>query len=645
MAREGHELTRQWETLNRDGRNYVFGNQLADQDRDDGWEPIQANDIFPAIMQEISMLAQRRVVPHAEPQEQGSEADARAAQSWGPVLLHWYEHDVRVPEVGIQWLLEGKCAGHWIVKLAWDPHFEWIEPERKWRGAVRAFLLRTGFVSVDPGCQRPDFRDAEYVRVAREVPVAQLLKQYPRFKAEILEAGNREHDAASDGDLLGSLGYSSDYMPSLDTLGDGDIDGRLAALLGTPSQFITRRTASDDTDTPHAPVAATKVTIEEFWWRDPEEITEVVPGEPLEVSPELMGDDDVAYAEDGVTPLTPEMWPREPETKRKVPRFPFGRYIIRVGHKTILNAAVDSQVWPYRYWGVVAGQNTPLPFTWRGMNAVEMVRKLQDWKNRTYTYLLDFLKNHVVPALVIEEGALADGQKIEEGVMPRAGRIILAAKGMKDAIGPLQRQELSSTVWPILDRIVDQIRDLLGMQVTGLGKQASRGMTAHEASNLAAQSQLRTAMQSACWDQFLMRLHYVSADIMQHEMKPGDALRLVSAGRKPGRADVDEPMLATPTDISLSTTSSLPFDRQRKQQDVVGLLGALAHPAATMVLEQILDTYQVANKDEIMLEFAASQRAKAQQEQASASAQPGGGEWGNKQQIEPEQSLPQTGNM
>ena len=640
MVSDGIELSKRFEVLADDGRDMLWNHQLAGVDPVDleGWDWVQCNDIYPAVMQEVSALAQRQVVPHTEAQDSAEPGDVKAAGRWGPVLRHWYERDAAVPEQGVGWLLSGRAAGHWLVGLTWQPHFEWVPAEGRWRGSVVPRLLRTAMVAVDPDCQRTDFRDARYIRFGMRVDAEQLAKRYPQHKEAIENATKAEWQGGTPPlGMNNYAGYSNDYVSPAAQMSEKAVVGRLWALLAEGAAMVKGGSRKG---------GGSKLTVEYIFWRDDAETTETVPGERLDVPLTQVGRDGIAYAEDRMTPLTEETWPRGEEAKVKVPKYPNGRYVMRLGGKTILNSTDEAQKWPYRVWPLVAGVNTPLPFTWRGLNAVEMVRDLQAFKNRIYTRIVDFIEHHVNPALVVEEGALVEGENveaIESHIRVRPGRVIRARAGRgQSAVTPLARTELSSTIWQVLAKVEEQIRDILGSQTSMMGKAGAQPMTAREAMSLAAEGRMRTALQSICWDQFVVRLLYAVGAIMQHEMAGGDIMRLAGAEDGSRMTELDDAMGTTPFEVSISTTSAMPYDREREKMDITALLGILANPAAIYVLEWVLDAFKVPNKDELIAQFKAAQMMQAGSPSEGSQSTEEQQSWQNEDQAAPENSLPQT---
>ena len=184
------------------------------------------------------------------------------------------------------------------------------------------------------------------------------------------------------------------------------------------------------------------------------------------------------------------------------PVYPNGRVVLRIG-KLILNPDAEKswdeggQVWPFRSWPYLVGVNQILPHVWRGLNAVEMPRTLQDWKNVAFAHMANYLKFFGDPITEVEEGAVkgvgADGKKLGEKLRARAGAIWLLMKGGADKIKVEPPPPLSQGILEV-DRLISrELQDQTGMQEVARGRQAGGSPTATEVQELSRSSRVRTS--------------------------------------------------------------------------------------------------------------------------------------------------------
>ncbi|MFA5057411.1 MAG: hypothetical protein WC485_04815, partial [Opitutaceae bacterium] len=355
MARSAFERASRWKEIYDDGRNYLYSNQLAHFGHREGWPEVQVNHLFPAAMQEISMLAQRRVTIRSKPQD---VTDTPNVELWGPKLRFWYEYEADMPQRLISFMLDGKINGHWIVKYAWDPHWKWDERAKggrgAWIGTVKPILLHVDFVGVDPEAE--SFEDARYVVIQYRKGVDDVIAQWPKHKDAILRAASSTDNDGLAGlsDGLQGVQTAQAIQPQKEKRDPSRTAGRISDLLARESgnEFQADVLAADDGSGEARPLY---VTVQEFWFKDDE--TARRPAEMADLSDDEMRAAGVPVGPDGVpvdeagNPYTSETWPkREVWPADEHPKYPNGRHVVRVGPETILNDSDDDQVWQYGYW-------------------------------------------------------------------------------------------------------------------------------------------------------------------------------------------------------------------------------------------------------------------------------------------------------
>ena len=600
MVSKSQQSTQEWVDLWQSGINYCFGNQLSGMKKKDGWDRIQVNYIYPALMQQMAMLSGRNPEIQTLPYEAG---DQESANFWKGVLQWQFENELRMPLVSMLSVLDAGVYGFYVGKVFWEPKASWDGRGRRWLGAPRLNLMLPSYFGSDPDAESID--DASYVFSSRRMLLDKAVKRWPEMAAQIEKAAL---DEQGEGPTAGKPGYTFDALaiepvdPTDEELGSGapSIEGRLSQLLwkvrGGPDTSSWKR---DENDRPRY------VTVEEVYFRDDEErpMKEMgpVPAEGLVSSGQAVLD-----PTDGATllssttgqPLTPEGWPQQVVNQWDEPTYPFGRKVLRIG-RTILNPEPAQQVYEYRQWPFIVGVNQVLPHVWQGMNAVEMAKGLQDWVNVSAAHMANYVKFFGDPQVLVEENALLGNPKntsLAQKIKARAGHIVQLAKGGIDKIRREPPSPMSSGVMEIYERFARELQDQTGMQEIARGRQAKGQATATEIEELSRTSKVRTAMAAQLQESWMCKVMGLVAELDQKNMQPGDMVRIAGEGTMGGAMQVAQGMSEARFDVKLKIATALPFDQERQKQDWTTLFQSVG-PA---VLPELLDAYGVKNKQEIL---------------------------------------------
>ena len=602
MLKRGVNHSRAWAPLYVDGLNYLYNNQLADVKRRDGWERVQVNQIFPALMQEQALLAQRKTKMVTQPWE---PRDKDGADLWANILQWQYEKGLDIAMRRMEAVLDGKIYGHYIAKVYWEPKHEWDEENKAWKGAVQITVVRPEFFGMDPDAEGGGLEKAEYCYLYRRVSVKWAKAKWPEYAEQIQAAAGQE----PEGDPLSQVSLQVTATGSRVVLDDATavtgeggtgidatgMEGRLAELIslaGQNSQLGGKQDGEED---------KTQVALLEIYYRDREE-KHVVEQIPIPIQDlidagtvELRGHVYV-IAETGET-LTPENQPTE-KVEYDRPVYPNGRYVLRIG-KEILNPEPEDQVWRYRAWPFVIGVNYMLPHSWHGLNGSEMVRGVQDWLNVAAAHLINYVKFFGDPIIKVEEGALQndpDNRGVAEKIKARAGAIWKLAAGKRDNIAREEPASLSGGLVEIF-RMFEQFgRDTTGVQEIAMGKQATGDITATEATRLDTMTRLRSGLQSLLQDIWTVQVMTLVHEVAKRNMTPGQMVRIAGDEQAPRIAQMTPEAIDARFDLKLDVTTSLPFDQQRQKQDARELFEILG-PA---YLRKLLEAYEVTDIEEIL---------------------------------------------
>jgi len=617
-----------WSGVYRDGRNYVYSNQLADKEIKEGWPRVQRNRIFPAVIQEQSLLTQRRVTIKASPFE---PSDADGAKTWQPVLQWQYATGLDVPGKAIKGICDAKTHGHWVSRLYWDPRGKWDRKANRWTGELKMRMCRPELVTLDPDSEDPD--DPEWAVEFEQVRVDEGTVRYPGFKNKFeLEASGKEGGVARVLEQMMDAGSTGG--PLVDEQGLGmpvTSEGRLAGLL-------TPLGPTDETDADALPGVGRKVWLTHFFFKDrtTERMTVVdheYTGEELLTSgratlelPE--GEEEEVPGPNYVDtmtgePLTKVNWPQD-ERDEDIPKYPGWRYVVRLGEDTILT----DESWDYDNPPYAVGQNLPLPHTWHGLNGVELARHTQDTLNDIGKHFGNWINLFSDPVVEVERGALEgdpDNRDPASHLRAKAGAV------WDLAVGAIAANRIRRTPPPpmpssslAIDAIFDQqSQDETGVHEIALGRKTSSSTTATEALALETNTKLRTAMQWKMMETWILRVMRRAQELCDRNMKPGDMVRIAGTQAQGLVAKLKESDFNARFDLSLEVVTNLPFDRDLRKNDAKELYQILGAP----YLSDLLDAYEVPDKEVLLSKVEAYQAILASQQALSDEVNQAAEQW------------------
>jgi len=620
MVQSAKLVNDQWSDIYETAVRYLFNDQLRDKDRKQGWPSVQLNMLFPALVQEMAVLAQRRPEIEAIPETGGdkSPGDQKAAEVWKGILKYDWERTLKMPKRCRQGVLDGKLHGHWLGYPYWDDRAYWDEERSRWVGAPVVKVLSPRRFGMDPNAEELDEAEFCYLQVERSVEWC--LQQWPEKKDAIERAASAQAE-----DIATNL--PSSLTPPGQHKADSEIgtdvssektDGLIANLiLEARKRFVDSAPKGEEFGRTGRTLQVTGV-----WFKDRRtkklRIDSPLPPEEIE---RLEVEGAIAINEAGqrvVGNPKHEVWKGKPFAAGYVlsevdypvdsreedrPLFPRGRNVWLVDGE-VLNPDEKDQVWEYSRWPFVIGVNAMLPHMWQGLNGVEMVRGVQDWINISATKMLNWLMNFADPVLAIEGGAVEQikTRKGEKASVLRrvAGAIwnFMPGKLRKGVVQYLHPPPLPEGSLRLYELMIRAGQDATGVHNPGLGAASKGGPTATEIATLQTSTQTRQGLQIALLDEWVQQVMELVAEIRQANMAEGDTVRLLGEQGETQVAELMADAAQLRFDVRLKVGTALPFDDERQKQDGERLKALF--PQNPEISKLVLERFKVDNVEEVM---------------------------------------------
>jgi hypothetical protein len=378
----GMEKTRQFYSMWNENLRYFFSDQLHNVKARKNWEWVVLNYIWPSAMQEIAKLTKNNPKIIVQPWEPN---DTDKAEVWEKKLQwDWKQginnHGMRLEQ--IKAILDGKLFGYRVSKIYWEDKCYWDEESQQWMGDVKhklwhpAMFWADGDECIDEGnCGTERYATLEWAQ-----------SRWPKFKKELeesaltwneIEKDLKAYDIGKGSILQGQKSIQDEEGTGGKDCFDGDPSSTrlLDIIMGFDPLSHTGQTSDQKF-----------VKIQEIYLKDYEEtkIKEEQDANPQELlaSGQIFEANGRIYDTASGDEMLPETWPKQTIREYTKPKFPNGRYIMRVGD-TILNSKEEEQVYPYSRWPFVVVPHYLLPHMWQGVDAVQLYKSTQDMVNIT----------------------------------------------------------------------------------------------------------------------------------------------------------------------------------------------------------------------------------------------------------------------
>lgn len=606
LVMAGMRVTSEWNTIWVTALRYAWGDQLRDLKKPhpkEDWSYIVINRIYPLMFQNIAKLAKNnpKVLTFAWDEEK--EGVSEFVEQWAGVLQYIWEspYQLQMRLKLILGLLDAAVFGYMVGKTFWDDRVRYEDDQKKFIGDVQHAFVHPASFWCDPSAET--LEDAENCGTQRTVRMEWAQKRWPKFKDDIkANAFNSEDPRFVAGNLVL---YENQPGDTVDTRGNKGMPYNMTAdlVLNSFSREARNSRAGGNKSQEY-------VRIQEIYWKDDEtkkvKIEDDIPAEILEAEGLIVKEDVTGFFIDTKTnePIPEGEWPKQVVNEYDEPKFPNGRFILRIGN-LILNPDEINQRYKYSRWPFTVMPYNILPHMWQGGNAIEMVRNNNDILNLTMSALVHRTRLAAEPERIMEEGAIAKNRK---GLLRRLnpfglGKYITMAKGRFDKLRNLEYGPIDPAMIALAGILKQDISDNEFMQDIARGAQTGGKTTATEAVRLNQNSLDMTAMQAIFLDQFIGNTLVLIAEIVQDRYEPERLLRIIDTDRETTVQRTTRSFLDVRFDVNIEPGSTLPFDEEARKADYGIAYKMLESPIPNPLIEDMLRILKITNRKKVLARY------------------------------------------
>jgi hypothetical protein len=600
----GMQKTQQFCSMWNENLRYFFSDQLHGKPQRKNWEWVILNYIWPSAMQEIAKLTKNNPKIVVQPWE---SSDTQKAEAWESNLnWHWKQginnHGMRLEQ--IRSILDKKIYGYSVSKIYWEEKCYWDEAAQQWMGDVKHKLWHPTFFwadsdeNVDDGnCGTERFATLEWA-----------INRWPKFKKKLEDESKTWNEMKSEfASFEGGLGTILNGQKSTqDDEGTGGSDNFTTTI--KPNRLVEIITGYDPIK--HSPEESDQrfVKIQEIYLKDYSETTvketQPVNSEELKAQGTIYEADGIFYDTNTNEQFGPEQWPEQTIREYTRPKFPNGRYIIRVG-SVILNPKEEDQVYPYSRWPFVVTPHYLLPHMWQGVDGVQLYKTTQDMLNVTVSHLYNNLKQFGDPKVAVETGAIETPPGRKSGhyrIGAGAGSIIRLVKGAlsRKAFQILDPPQPPAIAGQLYQLFAQEYKNIQGLQSIAMGEKTPGKMSATESVHLATSSVDRIALQAVFEDYWVVECSKLIAELCQKHYDIGRWVRIVGETGIAGVQQITSDLKNVRFDISIIPGTTLPFDEEKRAAKYLQAYQLLSDPMPNPMLPEVLRVLEIYNWQKIL---------------------------------------------
>jgi len=517
------------------------------------------NRISSIIDQQISMIYENNPRAFFLPKETDDLTFAKDLES----LTKWRMDRIQLRQKLIKGGLYSKLFGFQAFHVYWDDSL----PDD---ADVNARILWPESLIIDPKLESQNPEEGDYVGYDRMVNMEYAKRRWPRKASKIKD----EMRIVNEGSAIGSDGHNSN---------------QLAAELGHDTQGTLEQPMTDKEK---------QVEMTVIWFKDYAQDSYKVK-KPLQM---LIEEGKVVRNElqRYVWAETGQEWTEEssPEETVKVPKYPYGRHVIKVG-----NTILEDFAWGYdantdqvrrRSWPIAIAVNKLIPGAWFGQDECEGLRADQN----TADVCLQNITEHAYSAAhPVREVDTTKTSKNKGDIQKQLSNGLIPTKG-KNAVTTHSAGNINTDVFSLLKISQTNMEISAGISGQSIGREGSSQQTATEIAALQRASRGKVGITSSFVDELVNRLYVLAAEAIQFNYDEGRIVRVLGENNdsKMTAIQITRQLKDVKFDVEVEAGSTLPNDKQQNKVDAQELYGIVGLPS----LPNLLDAYEVKNKEEML---------------------------------------------
>jgi hypothetical protein len=601
----GMAKTRRFYSMWNENLRYFFSDQLHGMKTRKNWEWVILNYIWPSAMQEIAKLTKNHPKIIVQPFE---DSDISKAEVWEDFLQwSWRQgingHGMRLEQ--IKAILDGKLFGYRVSRIYWEDKCYWDDESQQWMGDVKHKLVHPSLFWADAD----ENIDEGNCGTERYATLDWAIDRWPQFKDKINDEAVSYREVRKDFygyDVGGKKGVLWGQATGTSTEGIGGRDfGHEEAL---PNRLLEIISGYDPMT--HQPIDndIMLVKIQEIFMKDYSEESvkdeRDAPVEQLLQTGEIYQSEGLYYNTETNKEISPDEWPTEVVRKYKRPKFPKGRYIMRIGD-VILNPKEEEQVYSNSRWPFVVTPHYLLPHMWQGVDSIQLYKSTQDLINISASHLYNNLKQFGDPKVAVETGAIESppGRKSEHyKIGAGAGSIIRLVKGAlgRGAFKLIDPPQPPPQAIALYQLFAQEYKNIQGMHSIARGEKTPGKMSATESVHLATSSVDRIALQAVYEDHWIVECCKLIAEIAQQNYDTGRFVRVVGEQNIAGVQEITQDLKQLRFDVTIIPGTTLPFDEEKRAAKYMQAYELLNNPTPNPMLPEVLRVMDINNWQKIL---------------------------------------------
>ncbi len=605
IAESGMAKTQKWATMWSESLRYAFSDQLHGRKKRKKWDWVVLNYVWPAMMNEIAKLTKNPAKLGAEPWE---KSDMAVSVAWQGMLNFLWQQGINTKGMRIDQIMaifDCQLFGYCVSRYYWEPKSYWDDDAQQWVGDVKHRLWHPAhFWAEDDECI-----DDGHCGTERWVDVEWAVSRWPKHEKAIKEAATKYEQPRG--------GWSAEHIRGQlagGAAGSGE-GGQDRGDFGSvkPSILLDLITGADKMTASQDESERELVRIQEFFLKDYSEdkvkVEEDVSADELIASGQIYSVDGVYKDTDTNEVIMPEQWPKRTLREYDRPRFPKGRYVMRIGD-TILNP--KDQKYPYSRWPFIIKPHYMLPHMWQGIDGVQMYKSTQDMINVSVSHLFNNMKQFGDPRIAVEDWAVPSDPKRRRksfSFAAGAGAILRLAKGAIKSKGfeIVPPQQISAGHLQLYALFQQEYKNIQGLQSIAKGEKIPGKMTATEAQMLAVSSVDRIALQNVFEEEWVRQSAILIAEICQKNYDIERYVRVLGEDGVLGATQITQRMKSVRFDVNVRKGTMMPFDEERKLQKMLQAYELVGQGVPNPMLPDVLRELGVMNWQEILQKHEAYQ--------------------------------------